>query len=650
MYGLAMAKQSLHFAVGCQDGPRSSEWIVVASGGDVYITGAGLGSTLKVSLHESGQWQSAFVREFFEKKPDWLEAQARAMSRWIRPPPLGAHVTLAFRLLVPVSELDSWEDPRVSTDVRWVAPPDEGLVEFQVWVREGPKAFADEWPGKTGRGTQLLGELPLGAADGVVVTYLFEPPSRHIQRQLHVMAHIVSRLGPEYEGRRGVWKPGLRGFIEVAISDGSMAWLEFAEPSNRPLPELSPEETAELGTELVKVKRLEDAIELFDQALTAQPSLIAARYNRACALILGGRTDEARAALAELATDAATHVEPLLNYSAVLLSQGCNDEAAEVLARATTAFPGHAPTWHNYGTALRRMGREKEAQQAFRRALSLNTRDASTAMEVAKGLVKRGHLEHAAAELRAVLRHSTGDGKARQMLASLLVQLRRPDEALAALDAAVWTGASVEGRFSRAWALAEQGDYEAAISSMDAYLANGGKRLDEATVSRALWFLRIDKPTQALALCEARIVAGSASSFLHAVSALAAVENGKPQRALGLAQAAVRLEESSVAVGVLARAALETGDTEGAVAHARRALELDSDNVDASAVAALALLRMRRDSDEAWDYLDSTIAGGWEDRDFFTRDEAFATALAGGSVPPHIAAWTDGQARSDLAD
>jgi hypothetical protein len=84
-----VAKHSLHFAVGSASGPLSSEWVVVASHGDVYITGAGLGSTLKVSLHESGEWQSAFVSEFFDKKPDWLTAKTRAMSRWVRPAPLG---------------------------------------------------------------------------------------------------------------------------------------------------------------------------------------------------------------------------------------------------------------------------------------------------------------------------------------------------------------------------------------------------------------------------------------------------------------------------------------------------------------------------------------------------------------------------------
>lgn len=632
-----MAKHSVHFAVGRPDGPRSSEWVVVASGGDVYVTGAGLGSTIKVSLHESGQWQSAFVREFFDRKPDWLEAQTRAMSRWLRPPPLGANVALAFRLLVPVSELDTWEDSRAASDVRWVAPPDEGLVEFQVWIRTGSKASEDDWPGKNGRGTQLLGELPLGGADTVVVTYLFEPPSVHIQRQLHAMAHIVSRLGPEYESRRGVWKPGLRGFVEATISDGSVAWLEFAEPSNRPLPDLSPDDTADLATELVKVRRFEDAIELFDQALDAQPSLVTAQYNRACALMLAGRTDAARKALAELAAGPAKHVEPLLNYSAVLLSQGWNDEAADVLARATAAFPTHAATWHNYGTALRRIGREREVQHAFPRALSLDPRDASTAMEIAKGLVRRGQHKHAAAELRAVLRHSTSEGKVREMLASLLVQLRQTDEGLAVLDAAVWTGASVEGRFSRAWALAEEGDYEAAISSMDAYLA--GKRLDEATTSQALWFLRIAKPRQALDLCEARVRAESDSSFLHAVAGLAALEQGMPRRALELAEAAVRLEESSVAVGVLARALLETGDTERALDSATRAFDLDCDNPDASAVAALALLRTSPDADEAWRHLDSALASGWEDCNFFTRDETFNGRLARGLVPEHIAAW-----------
>lgn len=612
---------------------------MVASRGDVYITGAGLGSTLKVSLHESGEWQSAFTSEFFDKKPDWLTAKTRAMSRWVRPAPLGANVTLAFRLLVPVSELDEWEDGRAQTNVRWVAPPNDGLVEFQVWIRTGPKNYEDEWPGKTGRGTTLLGELPLGVADAVVVTYLFEPSSRHIEAQLRLMAHIVPRLGPDYESRRGAWKPGLRGFIEVTLTDGSVAWLEFAEPSSRPLPDLSPAETADLGTELVKVKRFADAVKLFDQALERDGALLGARYNRACALMLMGRMDEARADLTQFAASESPHVEPLLNYSAVLLSQDCNDEAVEVLARATASFPAHADTWHNYGTALRRTGRSKEAHLAFRRALSLNPRDASTAVAVAKGLVERGKLEHAASELEAVLRYSTKDGKAREMLASLLVQLHRPDEAVTVLNQATWTGATVEGRFSRAWAVAEQGDYAGAIKAMDGYLSNGGKRLDEATTSQALWFLRSDQPAQALEVCEQRLGVGSESGFLHAVAALAAVENGRPERAIELGRTAVLLDESSVAVGVLARALLESGDNDAALDRANYALELDDENPDASAVAALARLRSGRADDETWTLVESAIAHGWEDRSFFMRDEAIAKRLVEGALPALMAAW-----------
>ena len=639
MYRLGVASRSLHFAVGSPSGLRSSEWVVAASGGDVYITGAGLGNTLKVSLHESGQWQSAFVREFFDKKPDWLEAQTRAMSRWVRPRPLGANVTLAFRLLVPVSELDHWENAQSSSDVRWVAPPENGLVEFQVWVRRGPKNDEGEWPGKTGRGTTLLGELPLGHADAVVVTYLFEPPTRHIEMQLRLMAHIVSRLGEDYADRRGTWKPGLRGFAEVTIADGSVGWLEFAAPSNRPLPDLSPEEMAELGTELVKVKRFADALELFDQALELDATSVQARYNRACVLMLMGKVDEARANLTQLAAAESPRVEPLLNYSAVLLSQGNNDEAAEVLEKATASFPMHAATWHNYGTALRRTGRVMEAERAFRRALSLNPRDTSTAAEVAKCLVKRGQLEHAASELECALLYSTTDGKARQMLASLLVQLRRPEEAVAVLNEAAWTGATVEGRFSRAWAVAEQGDYAGAITAMEGYVANGGRRLDEASTSQALWFLRSDQPAQALEVCENRLGAGSESGFLHAVAALAAVENGLGERAIELGRTAVRLEESSIAVGVLARALLGSGANDAALDRARYALELDDENPDASAVAALARLRSGRADDETWTLMESAIAHGWEDRRFFMRDEAVAKRLIEGSVPALMAAW-----------
>ena len=145
------------------------------------------------------------------------------------------------------------------------------------------------------------------------------------------MQHIVLRLGVDYAARRGAWKPELRGFVECQLEDGSAFWLEFAEPSNRPLPELSPEEATDLAMELVKVRRFNDAMELFEAALARSPTLLAARYNRACVLVLSGRVEEARIELADITSREQPHAEPVLNYSALLLSENCNREAEEAL-------------------------------------------------------------------------------------------------------------------------------------------------------------------------------------------------------------------------------------------------------------------------------------------------------------------------------
>lgn len=624
--------------MGSPDGRRSSEWVVVASGDDVYISAAGLGGVLKASLHGSGQWQTAFVREYYDQKPDWLEARTRAMTRWVRPPPFGANVTLAFRVLVPVSELEEWEDAREPSDVSWVVPPDVGIVEFQVWIRTGARRSQDDWPGKTGRGTSFVGELSLGSTDAVLVTYLFEPPSSHIEGQLRLLQHVMSRLDAGYQSRRGAWRPGLRGFAECLLTDGSLAWLEFAEPSNRPLPELTPQETADLAIELVKVKRFTEAIELFNAALDESPTLIGARYNRACALMLSGKVDAARSELEDLAAQENPHVEPMLNYSALLLSQKCNEEAVEVLERAVGLFPRHAATWHNYGTALKRTRGRAAALRAFRRALALDPRDVSTAVEVAKCLIAKGDLEHAAAELQVALGHSTQDGKARELLSRLLIQLGRPDDALAALDAAAWVGATVEGRFMRAWSLAEQGNHAEALEAMDAYLKAGGERGQDAAISKAVWLMHLNLPAAALGACETWLNEPTASGFLCAVAASAALDLGLTERARQLAERAVQLEESSLTAGVLARVLAEVGETEAAHNMATRALELDADNPDAKAVAARSLIH-KGNPGEAWALLEAAIDGGWSDVQFFSRDPTVQRVLASGSIPTRLASW-----------
>lgn len=120
--------RTIRFAVGSVGGHRSGEWRVITKGSDVYIESIGLAGVRKVSLHRSGKWSDAFTSEFFREKPDWLDGlDDRSSERWIRPKDLSLGVSLAFRIIVPTSELETFEAREKSLKTVWVrSAPEQG--------------------------------------------------------------------------------------------------------------------------------------------------------------------------------------------------------------------------------------------------------------------------------------------------------------------------------------------------------------------------------------------------------------------------------------------------------------------------------------------------------------------------------------------
>src|SRR5690625_981554 len=76
---LAGNKQSLIWAVGCPDGPRSEAWVVKAHFNQrgqtsVYIGTRRQMGTVKLSMHE-GWWQFAFTAESISRLPPDVDRQ-----------------------------------------------------------------------------------------------------------------------------------------------------------------------------------------------------------------------------------------------------------------------------------------------------------------------------------------------------------------------------------------------------------------------------------------------------------------------------------------------------------------------------------------------------------------------------------------------
>lgn len=86
---IAEPGKGMRLAVGSPD-RRSSTWRAGANRNDVYITAAGLGQSVKFSLHESGIWRLAFVTEELALNEGALglpefNNDPRVLDRWEEP-------------------------------------------------------------------------------------------------------------------------------------------------------------------------------------------------------------------------------------------------------------------------------------------------------------------------------------------------------------------------------------------------------------------------------------------------------------------------------------------------------------------------------------------------------------------------------------
>jgi len=128
---------TVRFAVGDPAGARSAVWRMWTSRtkSDVYVSAWALTSVLKISLHESGDWQHAFTdtRGMAHVPP----GQDRAMYRWYRPPEFSPGVTRAFEIMSPASEVTKppyleWDKifhpEYADKEIVWVPPPPEGCA------------------------------------------------------------------------------------------------------------------------------------------------------------------------------------------------------------------------------------------------------------------------------------------------------------------------------------------------------------------------------------------------------------------------------------------------------------------------------------------------------------------------------------------
>ena len=86
-----------------------------ANSSDVYVASRHLAGIMKTSLHESGSWQTSFIRDDLMPTDDSGLVASRHLDRWARPNEFAEGYTQALTIIIPWTELVPWQEEGVPT-------------------------------------------------------------------------------------------------------------------------------------------------------------------------------------------------------------------------------------------------------------------------------------------------------------------------------------------------------------------------------------------------------------------------------------------------------------------------------------------------------------------------------------------------------
>jgi hypothetical protein len=164
--------EHIRFGVTDYSGLQSATWKVwtLSANGqkDVYIVCRNIGSTMKLSLHDSGQWHLAYNEQKFDSMFEkGCQPESRYIEKWHRPiPGESSGLTLACRVLIPWYAV-SIPVATLKKDIHWIDAPQIGhSIEITI-VLSPPHITKIALPDSG----KLIGPLSLTGRENLWVVY-----------------------------------------------------------------------------------------------------------------------------------------------------------------------------------------------------------------------------------------------------------------------------------------------------------------------------------------------------------------------------------------------------------------------------------------------------------------------------------------------
>ena len=171
-----------------------------------------------------------------------------------------------------------------------------------------------------------------------------------------------------------------------------------------------------LGNMLGRQGRLEEAVNHFSAALHIRPNYAEAHYSLGVAMERLGREEEALEHYRKVLKIRPDHAGSHNNLGAALARRGSLKEAVVHFTEALGARSGYAEAHNNLGLVLARLGRVEDAMRHYREALQINPHYAEAHNNLGSLLAANGRLKEAVRHFSEALRIKPGHRGARHNL------------------------------------------------------------------------------------------------------------------------------------------------------------------------------------------------------------------------------------------
>lgn len=179
---------------------------------------------------------------------------------------------------------------------------------------------------------------------------------------------------------------------------------------------------------------VERAVQLYRQALAADPNRAQSWYLLGAACQTLGRLDEAATALQQALAINPRHAESRNHLGVVLGQQGRLDDALASFRQSLELKPGEPEFLNNLGLTLIKLGKKVEAESTFREILRGKPDDAKARRNLHDLLRGAGRGDELVASQQEAVVSQPDSVPARMELAVALLEKQRPDEAALLLE------------------------------------------------------------------------------------------------------------------------------------------------------------------------------------------------------------------------